>query len=426
MYKHTAKTLGAAALASALALTVGCSSGTPGASGGDDQIEITQWYHEYGAPGAKEAVQKFAADYTKENPKVKVKVVWVPGDYPAKLNSALLSGTGPDVFESSPVGERIFAGQVAPLDDIYGDAKSDFLPNSISSMTVDGHIYAVPMTDGTGMLYYRKSVLKDAGIEPPATMDELISAAKKLTTGGKKGLFIGNDGCTSGQLPKIAIWSSGQEIIKDGSVVFDNDRAAKAYEKMAELCNSDSLLLGAPADWYDSSSFIDGLVPMQWGGQWTLDEVEENLGDDFGVVPWPALDAQGTPATWYGGWHQQVSSKSKNIQAAKDFVQWLWIKNTDAQKKWATDFGSTAPVRESIVAEIPALTKSPGKDFMDAIKNYGHLESGVYWSTATETALGDALNNVVKNGADARAEISKAAAKATSEVERIKADSKLK
>jgi len=48
-------------------------------------------------------------------------------------------------------------------------------------LTLQGHIYGVQETVGTGLLYYRKSMLQRAGVQPPTPIDELIEAAKKLT-----------------------------------------------------------------------------------------------------------------------------------------------------------------------------------------------------------------------------------------------------
>lgn len=422
----TAALLAACSSNTGAAAPSGGGSGAPGAGGGGT-VEITQWYHDYGEEGTEAAVKRYADEFNKSQSAVKVNVVWVAGDYDSKLNAALLAGNGPDVFETTPMGERIFAGQVAPVDDLFGDALSDFNPNNIKAVTVDGHIYGVPQSDGDGLLYYRKSMLAAAGITtPPTTMDELIADSKALTTADRKGLFIGNDGCTSGNMPEIAVWMSGNEIIKDGKVVFDNDRTVKAFEKMRELCSTDALLLGAPTDWYDPSAFIDGLAAMQWAGQWSLPQIQDALGDDFGVVPWPKLDDQGTPTTWYGGWYSQVNAASKHVDAAKAFVKWLWIDNVADQTDWCTKYGSTAPVRTSITKATPELTKSPASDFMTAISDDGHLLGGVYWSTAMQNAIGTALTNVVRNGADPTAEVAKAAATANSEVQRIQSGSKLK
>jgi multiple sugar transport system substrate-binding protein len=423
--------LGALTLAATLMLS-SCAD-VPGANSPDSNdtttgevIHLTQWYHEYGQEGTREAVERYAAEYSSTHSGVEVEVVWIPTDYDTKLNAALLAGEGPDIFESTPLGERIWAGQVAPLDDIFGDELADFNPNNIAAMSVDGKVYGIATQDGTGLLFYRKSLLEAAGIDPPKTMDELIAAAKKLTVGNQKGLFIGNDGCTSGNLPWISIWSTGTEIIsKDGKLALDIDRTAKAFTKLKELCTSNSLLLGAPQDWWDSSAFIDGLAAMQWGGQWTLPQVQEALGDDFGAVAWPALDTQGQPATWYGGWYEQVNAASKNLAAAKDFVRWLWIENVEAQIEWQTAFSSTTPVRFSIIDSVAELKEGIGRDFVDAQVNYGHLYGGPDWTSAIETSITTALNNIIREDADPVTEVTKCAKIIQNELDRIAAESKL-
>jgi multiple sugar transport system substrate-binding protein len=100
---------------------------------------------------------------------------------------------------------------VVALDDIIADVKSDYPEADLKSTTVDGKIYAVKMVDDMGVLYYRKSILKKAGVMPPASIDDLISASKALITKDQKGLFIGND---AGVTPSAVVpsWdrSSGQ------------------------------------------------------------------------------------------------------------------------------------------------------------------------------------------------------------------------
>lgn len=97
-----------ASLAAASSVLAACGGG--GDTGGDtetgggapagDQVVLQQWYHEYGEAGCQEAVYRIADEYSKSQDKIKVEVTWTPGDYAAKLNSALAAGTGPDVYES--------------------------------------------------------------------------------------------------------------------------------------------------------------------------------------------------------------------------------------------------------------------------------------------------------------------------------------
>src|SRR3954452_20655826 len=155
--------LGATGLAGGSFLTA-CGGGSSGLSGGGSgsgsKTTPRQWYHQYGEAGTQQAVERYAKEYTK----AAVQVQWTPGDYTSKLNSGLLSTSGPDVFESSVNIDQVKSGQVVALDDILGDLKSDYTDADIKSCSVDGKVYAIKMVDDMGVLYYRKSLLAKAGI----------------------------------------------------------------------------------------------------------------------------------------------------------------------------------------------------------------------------------------------------------------------
>lgn len=66
---------------------------TSSTSGGS--LRLSQWYHRYGEEGTQRAVEGYAKAY----PGAMVAVQWNPGDYDKKVASALLTDSGPDVFE---------------------------------------------------------------------------------------------------------------------------------------------------------------------------------------------------------------------------------------------------------------------------------------------------------------------------------------
>src|SRR5262245_31320982 len=75
-------------------LLTACGNNTgrgPGSSG----AALSQWYHQYGEAGAEQAVQRYADSYDKAD----VSVQWRPGDYDQQTAAALLTDSGPDVFE---------------------------------------------------------------------------------------------------------------------------------------------------------------------------------------------------------------------------------------------------------------------------------------------------------------------------------------
>ncbi len=406
-------TTGAAKPAGAAATTAPATTG--------NAIELNHWYHQYGEAGTQQAAMKYAADYSKVKPNVKVNVGWTPGDYGAKLNSALLGSDAPDVFETQLNRDMVRAGQVVPLDDIYGDLKSDFNEVGLRANTVDGKLYGVKMIDDTGLVYYRKSLLDKAGVTPPTTLDELGTAIDKLGSGQVKGMYMGNDGGV-GVLGDEILWSSGHDYLKDGKIDFTHDDVVAAFTKAQQFFKdrSPKILSGAPTDWWDPTAFTTGLSAIQWTGLWAMPAIKKALGDDFGVLPWPAIGAGlGTPSTFWGGWSQFVYGKGKSIEEAKAYVKWLWIENKDVQKDWSLSYGFHVPPRKTSAAEAEPLKTGPAKEAVDILSKYG-VPGNPAWTNAMGTAYKDAITNILKNGADVKAELTGAASKVQAELDKQK------
>lgn len=395
--------------------------GRPTQAVAQDKTRLVQWYHQYGEAGTEDAVRRYAAAYTEEHPDVEIEVNWQLGDYGAALNAALLTDEGPDVFEQGiPTLDQVKQNQIAPLDDLYtDDVKADFNPTNLKGATIDGHIYSVKMVDDCGCFYYRKSGFESAGIEPPTTLDALIEAANALNSGRQKGLYLGQDGGLSAANGPI-IWSAGGEYLNEDSTApaFNTERTRASMVKFRDLFNSDALLQGATTDWWDPSSFTQGLCQMQWGGLWAMPQINKEVGDDYGVFPWPASDEEGEPSTFWGGWGECVSGKSKNIDAAKAFVKWLWIDNTEFQQDWNLSYGFHVPPRISAAESAEQLQSGNAAEVVSFLNDYGHPGQPL-WTGAMATAYGDALTNVVRNGADPEVELGKAEETVKAELERL-------
>ncbi|MET7279568.1 sugar ABC transporter substrate-binding protein [Kribbella sp. NPDC005582] len=397
----------------------GCGSNTGRSSTGDgSKATLSQWYHQYGEAGTQQAVERYAKEY----PDATVTVQWSPGDYDKKVATTLLTEQGPDVFEygNGPTIDMIKAGQVVDLSDVPGDAKADFTPALISRMTYEGKLYGIPQVSDMQLLVYRKSLLSAAGVQPPQTFDELLDAAKKLTTDKVKGLFVGNDGGV-GILGGPALWSAGLDYLTDdGKFGFDDPLAAEALKKLRELFTSKALLLGAPADWSDPSAFTQGLTAMQLTGLWTLPAIEKAFKDDYGVLPWPKLNATtGAPSVPVGAYASCVSSKSKNVDAAKKFVKWLWVDQTDKQLDFAQSYGFHIPARKSLVEKAEKLKSGPAAEAAKFVNENGHAQTPLLWSPKSGTAYSDALNRIIRSGSDPATEIKAVKAVVEAELKRI-------
>lgn len=383
-----------------------------------EQPTLSQWYHEYGEAGVLEAVERYASEY----PDADVSVEWIPGDYTSALTAALLTDDSPDVFEfgNGPSIDMIQAGQVVPLDGILGDAESDFNERMINRLSFDGHLWAVPQVIDMQFVVYRTSMLEDAGVEPPTNMDELIAAAGELTGDGVQGLFLGNDG-GAGLLGGPLLWSAGGDYLTDNfEPGFTTPEVYENFAKAAELYSGDSLLLGAPTDWFDPSAFIQGLTAIQMTGLWTIPQIAEALGDDFGVIPWPALSADaGVPSVPIGAFSSSVTASAADPDAAKAFVKWLWVDGVDYQVDFALSYGFHIPSRNSLANDAEPLAEGAAAEAVRLSQEHGFTQTPILWSPDAQTAYSDACVRIIQQGADPEEELAVVAEVTEQEIDRI-------
>ncbi|MEU5692108.1 sugar ABC transporter substrate-binding protein [Actinosynnema sp. NPDC020468] len=384
--------------------------------GGSAKGTLSHWYHAYGEDGVQEAVRRYAAAY----PNAEVEVQWNPGDYDSKVLTALQNSAVPDVFEAQVKVDWVRQKQVVPLDDVLGDTRDDFVRTLLDAQTVDGRLYGVPQAIDTQVLFYRPSLLAKAGVTPPKSVDELVDAAKRLTSGGVRGLFAGNDGGVA-VLTGPLLWAAGLDFLsQDGKAPgFDDPRAATVFGRLRDLHQGGGLLLGAPTDWADPGAFVDGLVAMQWTGLWNLPKITAAHGADVGVLAFPRLDANGADSVPVGAFSAMVNARSADVEAAKAYVKWLWVEKTDYQTEFATAFGSHLPARESLAAKAEPLRSGPGKEIVGFVTAGGRIASPARWSARANTALSDAVSRIAREGAQPAGELRAALDVARDEIARL-------
>ncbi|MFF7195974.1 ABC transporter substrate-binding protein [Streptomyces sp. NPDC008079] len=407
---------GSLALTAALAAACGSNSGRDdggGKGGKGGKVTLQQWYHQYGEAGTEQAVRRYADAYTAAN----VKVQWRPGDYDQQTAAALLTSSGPDVFEGGPTLDQIQGGQVVDVTDLVGPVKADFNPAVVT--TYGDRIWGVPQVIDMQLLYYRKSLLTAANIAPPTTLDELVDAAAKLTTKKVKGLFLGNDG-GAGVLGGTPLYAAGLSLVTpEGTVGFDDPAAARTLAKFHRLYADKSLLLGAPTDWSDPSAFIQGLTALQWSGLWALPAVKKALGDDFGVLPFPKDGAAGKPTVPVGAYSSAVNSRSKHQAEAKAYIKWLWIDRTEYQEDFALSYGFHIPARISLAKKAAKLREGAAADAVSYATDHGFSQP-LLWTPASQTAYQDALSRIIKDGANPDTELKSVVRKTSSELQRVR------
>lgn len=390
----------------------------PSSSGAAGKPGLTQWYHEYGEEGVQDAVGRYASEY----PDATVKTQWNPGDYGKLLNAALLTDDVPDVFEAEQGGsiDMIKAGQLADLTDLVSPVANQFHPAVMKRFTYEGKLHSIPQTIDMHMLYYRPSVLKKAGVQPPKTFAELVSVAKAVKTPDMGGFFAGNDGGI-GVLGTLLIWASGNEQFNQehSAPAFLTQSFYDAVTGFRDFFHSGGLLQSASAEWYAPGAFINGETAMQWGGLWSLTEIQKELGDDVGIIPFPAIGAQGRPAILFGAFGACVAAKGRNVEAAKRFVKWLWIDSEDRQVDFSNSYGTHIPAKTALSAKADKISTGLGAEATRLFADHG-FANDILWSGPLGDAYSAALTKVVKNSGDPRTEFGAVGERAVAELQRIK------
>ncbi|MER5429592.1 sugar ABC transporter substrate-binding protein [Streptomyces sp. NPDC002588] len=391
-----------AAAGMAAAGTLAACGGNNGRGSGGSGTHLAQYFHAYGEEGTEQAIKRYAKAYDDAN----VTTQWITAaDFENKLFATLLTDNAPDLFEFHPQIQMVKSGQVADLTDIIDPVKDDFNPADIASHTVDGKIYGVRMIDDPQFFFYRPSLLEKAGVKVPETLDELIEAAAKLTTGKVKGLYLGND---LHAVINPMIWSAGADTLDDkNQIAYHTDGVVDGIKKMRKLFTSGDLLLGAPTDYWDPSALNQGLCAIQFCGMWAMPQFQKTLGDDIGIFPFPKTTGSGKQSVYNGGWSMFVNAKGKNVDAAKEYVKWLWIEQKKYQEDWATSYGFHIPPRTSIAQSATKLKSGLPAEGVKLFNEFGHFDN-IGWTQAMITALEDVFANSVRKGGDPEASLDKA------------------
>lgn len=97
----------------------------------------------------------------------------------------VMAGKGPDINLFTRRGEAMdlaIRGALSPLDGLSGfdTMKKQYMPSAFEPYEYEGHTYAVPDEQEFFMMYYREDVLKDLGLEPPETWEDLMKIAPDL------------------------------------------------------------------------------------------------------------------------------------------------------------------------------------------------------------------------------------------------------
>jgi ABC-type glycerol-3-phosphate transport system substrate-binding protein len=141
-----------------------------------------------------DVMKEIDAAFMSQYPNIKLEYIDTPmADTAAKIVAMATARDVPDIFTNNPVmiAQNADMGITADLTPILGrDYVSGFYEALLAEMTYQGKVYSAPFfTIPTGLLY-RKDVFDANGLKPPATWEEMVETAAKLTKDGHYGVAL--------------------------------------------------------------------------------------------------------------------------------------------------------------------------------------------------------------------------------------------
>lgn len=335
-------------------------------------------------------------------------------DYYTKLTTALAAKTAPDVVicHASQLVNYVPNNVFVPLDSYIKKAGvnlSDYEGAPLAGCTFNGKIYALPLDVHPLIMYYNKTLLKQAGIDKvPTTYAEVLAAAKTVQQkAGVIGIACDDTTATYKAYTFTRIYMSylkqqGVTILNASNTKanFNNEAGIKAYQLLCDMVNKDGVTPRGLD--YDSSvaSFKLGKAAFHFNGVWATGSFEEQPGLDFGAVQFPA--AFGANASWTDSHTfavpvQRKLDQQKVVDVVK-FVDWM----TGHGEMWAK--AGHIPTRKSVVAKSEFQGLAHRKDYAAAVKYVFTPPATPRWGELYDL-ISDSLEAAVAKNADAASAI---------------------
>lgn len=388
---------------------VGCGDSSNG-SGEDITLDMFQFKVEN-----KDELEDLVKEFEDEHSNIKINVKTVGGgdDYGASLKTTFSSGEYPHIFNvGGPSDVEEYQDYLVDLTDT--DAAEAALDGMLNAVTRGDEVYGLPFNQEGYGLIYNKNVFEDLNINPDeiVTFDDLVEAVE-LIDQEKDTLDL--DAVFA--LPGNELWVLGQHISNMFfASEFDND-ITKAYEaetiafekgdelkRYIDLQDEYSVQPTLSLDYSQQVEQLFSLekVAMIQQGNWIYNSIYEMDPDfaenDIGILPVPVEGFEGKiQAGVPMFWAVNNEGTDAEIQASKDFLDWMYTSET----------GKTAVLED--FKFIPAYADYDSSKIADPLaktiyefaENGETMEGWVYQASPTgwdEEVLGVNIQNYLSGG----------------------------
>lgn len=325
--KKQARSLLALSVAATIMLTAGCAASgeSDGAAEGTTITYAVQGF-------AHEAIQPIVDDFTAETG---IEVVLEEGpasgqDLLTQLVPAFSSGTTPyDVVDADDpaVAALIAGGWLEPLGDettagYYSDLSAGMEASHEQWNVVDGDSYRLYHNYELGYYWVNQELLDARGLSAPTTWDELETVGAALK---EEGIYVFADAAAK---PGLTFVYLAYMAAQAGGNIYEADEGTRTAFEFSKKLVDEGYFPKEAITWnYDQSNAAYMEESVATMRQWTFfDGVStantEWYNDQKAVIVDPPAGPAGSK-TWAGGWGMAIPKASKNVEAAKQFVEYM-------------------------------------------------------------------------------------------------------
>jgi multiple sugar transport system substrate-binding protein len=354
-------------------------------------------------------LDQMIADWNAANPDIQVEVIkWTWDTYFATLTAANGAGESPDVMNVG-WGEVVELGRPHFLDlatMIGDDVKKQFYDTSFRSCTYENQIFGLPVFEQMNqVLYYRTDFAEEAGVSfegDTMTWEQLVDAAKKLTTKDRFGLGMSGKG--RGIVEPFAPFqyqNNSPMVEHQGDKwvsTFDSDAAKEAGQYFVDLwagskvINPNNLGKGYTDLVNDLGLGTVGSFHGITQNYFALTSQYPDLADKIQIAP-PQTKA--STATVGGAFSMSIFKYTKAPEQALKFIEYATGK--EAMEKYWLPKGQVLSPRP----DVP----SPGmpEDIAAKMRQYQDLQQvfpfATQWETVREKVLSPRLSQLASGQA---------------------------
>lgn len=299
------------------------------------QDRVIKFWHPYTQPQRAEEMKRSAAEFERANPGTKVQIEIVPwAKIHERWRAAQAAGELPDVGLGNPPDylDMWQAGAIHDVEDVVASLGGDkrFVPGLLDRhVRFQGKTLAVPHYMHALVLLYRKDLLREKGLTPPATWDDLLRVATALNAPpdrhGLQQLWGRGDWIGIPWMLYPLMRSNGGEFFDaDGRVAFntpENVEAVRFLVRLYQAASSSSAFdLERNKDQIEVLS--KGKTALDLGTLYAIPELEGTnpaVGKEL-VATYPPQKKQ---AGWFTFANSLVLFKGKNPAGGKKWIAFL-------------------------------------------------------------------------------------------------------